>query len=107
MSIDFSSETIISLADAAKLLPTRRAGRKAHVSCLYRWTTAGIRGVVLESVQVGGTRCMSREALARFVERLTEQAIPSSSLRVGLVRSVAERRRASERAARELDRLGI
>jgi len=64
--IDSASETLISLADAAGELPRRRRGRKAHVSCLYRWSTAGCRGVVLESIQVGATRCTSREALQRF-----------------------------------------
>jgi hypothetical protein len=65
--IDPFSETVISLSDAAKLLPTRRGGKKASISGIYRWTTApGCRGVVLESIQVGGTRCTSREALSRF-----------------------------------------
>jgi hypothetical protein len=34
--IDPNSESLISLADAAKSLPTRRRGKKPHVSCLYR-----------------------------------------------------------------------
>ena len=70
--IDPNSETLISLAEAARSLPRRRGGKRPHVSCLYRWTTSGCRGVVLESIQVGGTRCTSREALARFFQRLTQ-----------------------------------
>ncbi len=58
-------ETIITFADAVKELPRRRRGRKVHVSCIYRWSTSGCRGVVLETLQVGGTRCTSREALQR------------------------------------------
>lgn len=69
--IDINVETIISLAEAASFLPRRRAGKKPHVSCIYRWTTQGCRGVRLESVQIGGTRCTSREALSRFFERLS------------------------------------
>ena len=72
--VDVGAETLISLADASRLLPARRAGKKPHVSCLYRWTTVGCRGVVLESVQIGGTRCTSREALERFFSALTAQA---------------------------------
>ncbi len=72
--IDVLSEEMISLADAAIMLPARRAGKRVHVSCVYRWTTHGCRGVVLESVQVGATRCTSREAVARFVAALTAQA---------------------------------
>lgn len=102
MPIDAISETVISLVDATKLLPARRSGKRPHISCLYRWTSSGCRGVILESLQVGGTRCTSHEALARFFERLTHtEGEPVS------VRSVAERRRASEQVAAELARYGI
>lgn len=73
MAIDPLSETLITLADAAKLLPARRGGRRPHLSCLYRWTASGCKGVILESIQVGGTRCTSKEALARFLGRLTAE----------------------------------
>jgi hypothetical protein len=74
MAIDISSEQLISLRDAAGLLPARRRGKKPHVSCVYRWTTTGCRGVLLDSVSVGGTRCTSREALVRFIELLSAPA---------------------------------
>jgi hypothetical protein len=66
-------ESLVALSDVCNLLPPRRGGKKPHVSCIYRWTTAGCRGEILESIQVGGTRCTSREALARFFERLSHQ----------------------------------
>jgi hypothetical protein len=69
--IDPNTESLISLAEAAKSLPRRRGGKKPHISCIYRWTTAGCRGEILDSIQVGGTRCTSTEALARFFRRLT------------------------------------
>lgn len=71
MAIDLAVEQVVSLADAADSLPRRRRGKKPHVSCIYRWTVAGCRGVVLESIQVGGTRCTSHEALARFFAALS------------------------------------
>jgi hypothetical protein len=71
MAIDLIDEQLLSLRDAARLLPARRCGKRPHVSCLYRWTTRGCRGVVLEFANVGGTRCTSREALQRFVQRLS------------------------------------
>jgi hypothetical protein len=101
--IDTNRESLISLYEAAKSLPRRRAGKKPHVSCLYRWTTAGCRGVILESVQIGSTRCTSREALARFFSALTTGRpgeLPAA-------RSVAERNRAAARAIRELEAAGI
>jgi hypothetical protein len=107
ITIDSTSETLISLADAAKELPRRRRGRKTHVSTLFRWTTAGCRGVVLESIQVGGTRCTSREALQRFFERLSQPVqagtIPGPVLKG---RTLAQRQRASVEAGRKLAEMG-
>jgi hypothetical protein len=100
--INTNTETLISLAEAASSLPRRRAGKKPHVSCIYRWTTSGCRGVVLESVQVGGTRCTSREALARFFQRLTQGDVPD----LPPVRTSAQRRRAADQAMRDLERAG-
>src|SRR5262245_37720845 len=74
--IDAFNETVICLTDAAKLVPARRGGKRPHVSCIYRWTTAGCKGVVLESIQCGGTRCTSREAMARFFARLSGISAP-------------------------------
>ncbi|MCE5302411.1 MAG: DUF1580 domain-containing protein [Planctomycetaceae bacterium] len=101
--IDPNSEHVISLSEAAEHLPRRRAGKRPHVSCVYRWTTSGCRGVVLESIQVGGTRCTSREAMARFFRRLTQDG-PAD---IPVNRSVAQRQRAADRAVRELDRAGV
>ena len=86
--IDVALEDVVSLTDAAKLLPKRRGGKRPHVATLYRWASGGCRGVVLETIQVGGTLCTSRQALQRFFEALTVGA----SIR---------------RAERELDRAGI
>ena len=100
--IDALTEQIISLTDAARILPARRGGKRVHVSCIYRWTNAGCRGVILESIQIGGTRCTSREALARFFDRLTHSQGDAPPLR-----TLAKRQRASEAAAEELGRMGI
>lgn len=104
MAIDPLSETIVSLTEAARLLPRRRGGKKVHVSCAYRWTTAGCRGVILESIQIGGTRCTSREALARFFAALSKQSgvQPSASS----YRSPARRQREVAAALAELERAG-
>lgn len=66
------SENLITLTEAASTLPRRRAGKPTHPSTLFRWASEGLRGVKLEIVQVGGTRCTSREALGRFFERLRD-----------------------------------
>jgi hypothetical protein len=78
MTIDFGSEHLLSLTDAAKQLPRRRAGRKPHISTLYRWALRGLKGVKLETVQVGGTTCTSVEALQRFFDSLCRRPDDSS-----------------------------
>ncbi len=69
--IDLSTEQLLTLTQATKLLPGRRPGRGPSIQCVYRWSTYGCRGVFLETIQVGGTRCTSTEALQRFCERLS------------------------------------
>ena len=93
--IDPNSETLISLADAAKSLPRRRGGKKVHLSCAYRWTNTGCRGVILESIQIGGTT----RPWGGVVVNASGSA-PESP------RSPARRRRAAEKAERELERQG-
>jgi hypothetical protein len=60
--IDSQSEDIITFAQAADALPRRRRGRKCHVSTLFRWTSVGCKGIRLESIQCGGTRCTSKHS---------------------------------------------
>lgn len=69
--IDLQTETVLTLNEAREHLPRRRNGSRPHPSTMWRWSTAGYRGIVLETVQVGGTRCTSLEAIQRFVERLS------------------------------------
>jgi Protein of unknown function (DUF1580) len=102
--IDIASETILTLSEAAERLPRRRNGRSTHVSTLYRWTVSGCRGVVLEHTQIGATRATSLEALQRFFDRLTRGDEGATTL--PLSRSLVQRQRRSEAAARELERIG-
>jgi hypothetical protein len=105
MAIDVHSESVISLTDATKLLPRRRAGRKPNVATLYRWTTCGCRGIVLEHLQVGATRCTSREALQRFFDKLTDAT--ASVLAAPVTPLPAGRRREIAAAEKRLARAGI
>ena len=94
-------ESPISLRAAAKEPCVRKDGRKPHVASLFRWASAGVRGVVLETCRVGGTICTTRPALLRFIHRLSQ---PSST---SATRSPIDRHRAHERAEAELARAGI
>jgi len=103
MAILIGSEALIPLRQAARLLPKRRAGKPAHVATLYRWAQRGLRGVRLETIQVGGTLCTTREALQRFFDRLSKDPEPETARE----RSSAARERAAQRVDEELERLGI
>ena len=105
--IDPSTETLISLTEATKGLPRRRRGKKPHVSTLYRWSTAGCRGVVLETLQVGGTRCTSKEALARFFRRLTADRGLDAGQPETPRRHQRRRRREVTAAVAELEKEGL
>lgn len=104
MAIDVSTETVLTLTEAAKRLPRRRAGRRVHPSCLYRWTKNGCRGVFLEFTQIGGTRCTSLEALDRFFAALTAAAQAETPVPPPPSKS---RRRAIEAAERRLARANL
>ena len=46
-------------------------GNRVHPSTVHRWRLRGCRGVKLETILAGGTRCTSAEALQRFFEATT------------------------------------
>ncbi len=99
--IDITNETVLSLTDATKRLPKRRAGKRPHVSTLYRWAQSGIDGVKLEVIRVGGTLCTSLESLQRFCERCTDPTITPSRT------TPKARQREIDSAVAELSEVGI
>lgn len=101
MAIDISTEAVATLTEATHHLPRRRKGKRPAVSTLFRWAQKGVRGIRLETLQVGGTKCTSIEALQRFFEALTYIDSPPP------LRSLSQRRRAAEAAQRELEKEGV
>ena len=79
MSIDIATEEVETLTELCKSLPKRRGGKRPNLCTAYRWTNEGVRGVRLDFIMVGGTRCSSRQALQRFFDALTalEQGRPA------------------------------
>ena len=105
--IDPSTEALISLTQAAKNLPARRAGKRPHVSCLYRWSTSGCKGIVLETIQIGGTRCTSREKLSLFFRQLTQDSGINAGRQETPLRHQRRRRREVDAAVAELKKEGL
>ena len=68
---DNTLDELISLAEACRCFPRRRAGKKPHIATLYRWSVSGVRGVRLRTVQVGATRCTTRSSIDQFIADLT------------------------------------
>jgi hypothetical protein len=65
------TESVISLAQAARELPSLRAGRPVHPTCVWRWSKYGVKTPVgrirLETTSVAGRVATSREAVRRFL----------------------------------------
>jgi hypothetical protein len=99
---DLSSEELIRLEEAAQICRT-------HFSTVYRWVLKGVPGssgsrVRLEALRLGAKWVTTRSALQRFAEATTPRP-PAES--VSLPRATAKRRADSERAEKELEKLGI
>ena len=108
MSIELRNETLLTLNQAARLLPPSRCGRPVHLSCIFRWVRDGVRlldgsRVRLEAIRLGGRWLTSVEALERFAAAQT----PNLADRPQLPRTFTIRRLASERAEAHLQKLGI
>ena len=98
--IDLVVETVFALSELPQHVPARR-GRRIHISTGFRWASRGLRGIRLETVQCGGAKCTSVEALSRFFQRLTNPAADAET------RTSAQRERAARKAEAELDAVGI
>jgi hypothetical protein len=106
--IDLKSETPLSLAQAAALLPPSRGGRRVHRSFLIRAITRGTNGVRLEAVRIGRRWITSVEAIERWLEGQTERAAGEATRGDGTRdRPTASARRRAEAADHTLRRLGL
>ena len=103
--IDISLEDTFSLTEGAKRLPFRRKGVRPNVATLYRWAQTGCRGIRLETICVGATRCTSMEALQRLFDALTAQAEHRSAPQAP--RHTAQRRKQIEAAEKRLAKAGV
>lgn len=103
-----TEEPRISLNQAAARYPGSRGAERTHPATLTRWILRGCRSVTgqlvkLEAERVGCRWLTSEAALARFAERLAGNA---DAMPVESPRTPTQRQRASDRAARELERMG-
>jgi hypothetical protein len=102
-------EHTLRLADIGNHLPPGRRGKRLSLSAALRWVLDGVRlpdgrRVKLEAIRCGNKWVTSLEALERFA---AAQTPPLDGDPVPTPRTPTARRRASERAARELEKAGI
>jgi hypothetical protein len=101
----------IYLSQAARLLPPCRRGRPVTLSCLVRWILDGTTvhdgsRVRLEAVKGPAGWITTPAALARYLAARTPE-LSSAPPKPAVRRTPSARTQASERAARELERVGI
>src|SRR5262245_66623007 len=88
-------ESLISLPEACRIIPGR-----PHLATVYRWFQRGVRGgIKLETALVGGRRFTSREAVQRFVDRLSGDRSDALQLRTPRQRQIAVEKANAELAA--------
>lgn len=92
--INISSERLLTLSQAAALLPGRPS-----IATLWRWRTKGVRGRRLESLVCGGKVFTSAEAIQRFCEQRGGLDVPN-------LRTPRQRERAIRQAETELESQG-
>jgi hypothetical protein len=107
------------LAVAARLLPSARRDKPVTLSCLLRWVLDGVRGpggqrIRLEACRLSGKWITTPGALRRFVEAQTPELANAEAQtprldakEIPAPRSPTRRHKASEHAARELEKMGL
>jgi hypothetical protein len=96
------NEETIRLEEAAGIA-------RSHFSTVYRWVLRGVPGpdgrrIKLEATRLGRAWVTSRQALARFAAALTPKLDDEP---LAMPRSPQARRKASERAAKQLAKVGV
>ena len=93
--IDISSEKLLTLAEAAAILPGRPS-----LCTLWRWRIRGVKGRKLESIAVGGKTYTSVEALQGFAVQYGGDNVPR-------IRTPKQRERDILRAEKYLRDAGV
>jgi hypothetical protein len=112
MGFDFDKEKPLSLADAAKRLPSLRTGKTINPFTITRWIQTGtlLRDGTrcrLEAIRVGNSWVTSAEAINRYLAALTAACLaPDTPTSTPTPRSPSKRKRASASADETLAESG-
>jgi hypothetical protein len=106
MTDDIYHEKLITLPQAAAMLPRKR-GKRVHVSTIYRWMNGGVKGVRLEYCEYGGTRYTSVPAMRRFSQRIAQRKVQSGAAIVSSPRSSKRAGQDNARAKKALQHMKV
>jgi hypothetical protein len=77
-------------------------GRRLHLSTPLRWAMRGAKGIILESVFLGGRRLTSTEAVRRFIQAGSERAKATTTPQITPRQAAAIAERDAKRLAKRL-----
>ncbi len=97
MSIDVSSESLITLGEACRVVPPHGVS----TATMARWIQRGVGGVRLATIVIGGRRFTSREAISQFIAAQNADESPAPTV------SPAQRQRQAKAAQTELAKAGV
>jgi hypothetical protein len=106
MSVDAE---LLTISQVVARLPGARGARRVHPATVVRWITIGCPARNGIRVRLAATRAGSRwlvrePDLQGFFDSLAADPVPTSDQATN--RSPVDRRRAAERAAQQLERMG-
>ncbi len=109
MSADLLNETPLPIAAVAREIPGARGAATVNPATVYHWCTKGTRTpdgrrVKLEFYRMGSRVMTTREALARYVARLSASVGDADTSPP--TRTPSERKKAQKRADAELEKMG-
>jgi hypothetical protein len=93
------------LPNRSDLIPPRSNGRKLGRATVWRWTTRGVAGVVLRTVNIGGAPATCAEWLNEFFEAIATARRGQPPVRTGP--TINQRSRQIEKAERRLIAAGL
>jgi hypothetical protein len=95
---EFLAETRKTLAEAAAMVGV-------NVGTVHRWRLKGVRGVKLSCFLIAGRRYTSQERLEDFIAKST--AAVDGPPQDSNIRTPSQRKRAADRADKELEAAGV
>ena len=105
MGLDRQFIRLQDLPNRSDLIPPRNSGRKLGRATVWRWTTRGVAGVVLRTVNIGGSPATCAEWLNDFFETIAIARRGQPPVRTGP--TINQRTRQIEKAERRCIAAGL